>query len=160
MTDLESARRLADKLDEVPTYSCGEGAIALRSMADEIERLREVAIESNAVCACGCPVSDHESGDDAAESCSIEGHDCVPTSKSVLTMLVALREENERLDILFQNTHGVHHSWVDGYERAKSQYEELKDALTSKSWSPRDNHEQLVAVAKRMREKELKVRAI
>jgi hypothetical protein len=49
--------------------------------------------ESNAVCACGCPIEAHENYGEDGMSCPAEGHDCLPTSKAVLSMLERLRED-------------------------------------------------------------------
>lgn len=43
--------------------------------------------------------------------------------------------------------------------RLRAQYEELRDALCSKAWAPRDNHERVVALAKMMKRRESKIEA-
>lgn len=43
--------------------------------------------------------------------------------------------------------------------RLRKQYGELRDALCSKSWAPRDNHERVVALAKMMKRRESKIEA-
>lgn len=75
------------------------GLAALAPPAEEIARLRAVCDESNAVCACGCPVDEHERYEEG-ESCANPMHECLRTSKAVYSMLYALRQENARLLLL------------------------------------------------------------
>lgn len=77
-----------DRDDDVRMSNYIDEVAALRSALAEREA---VLCESNAVCACGCPASEHESYGEDGESCGEEGHECVRTSRSVAMMLVALR---------------------------------------------------------------------
>ena len=67
------------------------------AQAHELAVLREVAAESNAVCACGCPAEDHEHYGEDGEACAHEDHECVRTSRAVLSMLAALRAQVETI---------------------------------------------------------------
>ena len=61
-------------------------------LLEDNQRLRELLVKSNAVCACGCPADEHESYGEEGESCANKDHDCVRTSGSVLSMLSGARE--------------------------------------------------------------------
>jgi hypothetical protein len=59
----------------------------------EIERLREVCAESNAVCICGCPADVHENYGDEGECCENPTHECLRTSKAVYAVIHQLRQQ-------------------------------------------------------------------
>lgn len=59
--------------------------------------LREIANESNAVCACGCPRADHENYGEDGEACEREDHHCYRTSRGAQADLLALRGQIEQL---------------------------------------------------------------
>lgn len=56
----------------------------------EVERLRGLLAECNAVCLCGCPAEAHESYGEDGEACG-KGHDCMRVPRSVATSTAALR---------------------------------------------------------------------
>lgn len=59
----------------------------------EIKTLTEVCHDSNAVCVCGCPASEHEMvGPDDGEQCEHEDHECIRTSRSVAKIVANLRD--------------------------------------------------------------------
>lgn len=53
--------------------------------------LVSIVAEALAVCACGCPATDHESYGEDGESCGRNGHECIRTSQAVLTLLQQYR---------------------------------------------------------------------
>lgn len=67
------------------------------AIVDERDRLIQVCNESNEVCTCGCPMSDHDYDEDGGPCCGEYDHDCVPTCLSTLKILDRLRSENEAL---------------------------------------------------------------
>lgn len=52
-------------------------------------------------------------------------------SKYLANELAACKAEVERLEALFQQTHGMHHSWVDVAKRLEAEVEQLREALES-----------------------------
>ena len=68
-----------------------EAADEITCLRAEVERLKEVCKESNEVCACECPASDHESYGENGECCGVEGHECIRTSRAVFAILTGLR---------------------------------------------------------------------
>ena len=65
----------------------------IKSLRAEVERLTEVCNESNSVCACGCPMSEHDSYEEDGICCGNEEHECIPTCDAILEMLQRLRAE-------------------------------------------------------------------
>lgn len=55
----------------------------LAAALDEIEVLNEVYHEDNAVCLCGCPLSEHENNGEDGEQCDHEGHVCLRTCPAI-----------------------------------------------------------------------------
>lgn len=53
----------------------------------QVNELRPVCEESNAVCACGCPPDEHENYGEDGECCNNPEHKCVRTSYAVAAML-------------------------------------------------------------------------
>lgn len=80
--EIRKLRTRMKKLDEIETY-----------WGDDLIEAHALFEESNAVCACGCPNEDHENYGEDGMSCPVEGHECVPTSKAVLSMLQRLRKD-------------------------------------------------------------------
>ena len=78
------------------------------------------AFEALAVCACGCPVADHEGYEEDGEDCGRDGHDCYRTSQSALAelttlraqagALVTLREEHGRIEAVIRSVFPVENS--------------------------------------------------
>lgn len=87
----------------------GELAAAKSLLAQREEenyRLREVLRDSNAVCACGCPVDAHENYGEDGECCESDEHECVRTSIAVAGMLDALRRPPQHETLLRMKTCG------------------------------------------------------
>lgn len=59
----------------------------LPALVAAVERLTVVATESNAVCACLCPLNEHENYGEDGEGCGNPYHDCVRTSHAVANIL-------------------------------------------------------------------------
>ncbi len=55
----------------------------LAAALDEIEVLNEVYHEDNAVCLCGCLLSEHENNGEDGEQCDHEGHVCLRTCPAI-----------------------------------------------------------------------------
>jgi hypothetical protein len=62
----------------------------------QVADLRAVCLESNAVCLCGCPDSEHERYDDG-EGCGHDDHECVRASVTVADMIFAGRRHVQEL---------------------------------------------------------------
>ena len=86
-----------DATTEAEREANAAGIVALRNAApallDELDAAREVVLESNAVCACGCPHSAHEYYGEDGYGCEQDAHECVPTSEAALSMLTTLRAD-------------------------------------------------------------------
>jgi hypothetical protein len=96
---LEALDKLADldgTLDRADEHTAGMlerlEAMEVENAALQVKvaELTDVCHESNAVCACGCPLGDHDRYDDG-EACHDEAHDCVRCSVVVLELLQDLR---------------------------------------------------------------------
>lgn len=72
-------------------------AVGGRRLVAEVEQLTVIANESNAVCACLCPVNEHENYGEEGESCENPNHECVRTSHAVANILAARKADIERL---------------------------------------------------------------
>lgn len=66
-------------------------------------KLTEVCHESNAVCVCGCPASEHESYGEDGEACSNEAHQCIRTSLAVQKQVAALTARLTELEGALRN---------------------------------------------------------
>lgn len=66
-------------------------SMPVRSVPSRIDELTVLLRESNAVCLCGCPESEHESYGEDGESCADEGHECIRVAPAVLAYVERLR---------------------------------------------------------------------
>lgn len=57
---------------------------------DRIAELESLLRESNAVCLCGCPESEHEA-DECGESCGHDNHECIRVAPAVLEIVQRYR---------------------------------------------------------------------
>ena len=82
----------------------------LTELRAEVSRLREALNVSNSVCACGCPIGEHENYGEDGEACETEDHECVRTSAAVADMLELLRADVSRLqqELHEKNQAGMH----------------------------------------------------
>ena len=82
------------------------------TLTAERDALTTVCHESNEVCLCGCPLSEHENYGEDGESCADETHQCVRTSKAV-RMIVTRAEQ--RLATLRARLEQLANDWRNTY---------------------------------------------
>jgi NTP pyrophosphatase (non-canonical NTP hydrolase) len=100
-----------------------------------VERLKEVAKDSNVVCICGCPMNEHENYGEDGLGCENPHHECIPTSHAVLNIAQDLRAEVERLRELPPKLALKH--WRKRAVKAEAEVERLKEenkSLTKDIW--------------------------
>ena len=66
----------------------------------------------------GCPIDEHENYGEDGMNCPVEGHECVPTSKAVLSMLGDLRREIVARDAGLRSEIALKNATIKGHEAA------------------------------------------